>query len=88
MAKSIKLDRERALYIYETMNNIRSFEEKAVSLFEANQLRGSVHLCIGEEAIPATVCLCWTIMIILPLHTEGMDTALQKAPILTVQWRN
>ena len=56
MAKSIKLDRERALYIYETMNNIRSFEEKAVSLFEANQLRGSVHLCIGEEAIPATVC--------------------------------
>lgn len=56
MAKSIKLDRERALYIYETMNNIRSFEEKAVSLFEANKLRGSVHLCIGEEAIPATVC--------------------------------
>ena len=56
MAKSIKLDRERALYIYETMNNIRSFEEKAVSLFEANQVRGSVHLCIGEEAIPATVC--------------------------------
>ncbi|MFR1517380.1 MAG: thiamine pyrophosphate-dependent dehydrogenase E1 component subunit alpha [Clostridia bacterium] len=52
----MKLDRERALYIYETMNNIRSFEEKAVSLFEANKLRGSVHLCIGEEAIPATVC--------------------------------
>lgn len=56
MAKSVKLDRERALQIYETMNNIRSFEEKAVSLFEANKLRGSVHLCIGEEAIPATVC--------------------------------
>ncbi len=56
MAKSVKLDRERALKIYETMNNIRCFEEKALSLFEANKLRGSVHLCIGEEAIPATVC--------------------------------
>lgn len=38
------------------MNKIRKFEEKAVQLFESNKLRGSVHLCIGEEAIPATVC--------------------------------
>lgn len=49
------MDRERALHIYATMNRIRKFEEKAVQLFEANKLRGSVHLYIGEEAIAATV---------------------------------
>ena len=38
------------------MNKIRKFEEKALHLFETNKLRGSVHLCIGEEASPATVC--------------------------------
>ncbi len=54
--KGVRLDRDKALQIYETMNDIRCFEEKALSLFEANKLRGSVHLCIGEEAIPATVC--------------------------------
>lgn len=50
------MDRERAGWIYKTMNKIRKFEEKALSLFEANKLRGSVHLCIGQEAVPATVC--------------------------------
>lgn len=49
------MDKERALLIYATMNRIRKFEEKAVQLFEANKLRGSVHLYIGEEAIAATV---------------------------------
>jgi pyruvate dehydrogenase E1 component alpha subunit len=42
--------------IYYMMQLIRKFEEKALSLFEANKLRGSVHLCIGQEAIPASVC--------------------------------
>ncbi len=42
--------------IYFMMHKIRKFEEKALYLFESNKLRGSVHLCIGEEAIPATVC--------------------------------
>lgn len=42
--------------IYFMMNKIRKFEEKALHLFETNKLRGSVHLCIGEEASPATVC--------------------------------
>ena len=38
------------------MSLIRAFEEKALALFEADKLRGSVHLCIGQEAIPAAVC--------------------------------
>lgn len=50
------IENERIIKIYKTMNKIRKFEEKALSLFESNKLRGSVHLCIGQEAIPATVC--------------------------------
>ncbi len=37
------------------MYRIRAFEMKAVSLFEENKLRGSVHLCVGEEAGPAAM---------------------------------
>ena len=50
------MEKQRALHIYTTMNIIRKFEEKALHLFESNLLRGSVHLCVGQEAIPATVC--------------------------------
>ena len=50
------MDKKRALWIYETMNKIRAFEEKAYKLFEENKLRGSVHLYTGEEACAATVC--------------------------------
>jgi len=50
------MDKDRLLWIYKTMNEIRKFEEMAVRLFEQNKLRGSVHLYIGEEAIAATVC--------------------------------
>lgn len=50
------IEKDRARFIYQTMNQIRSFELKAVSLFESNKLRGSVHLYVGEEAIAATVC--------------------------------
>lgn len=50
------MERERALHIYQTMIRIRAFESKALKLFEENQLRGSVHLYIGEEAVAATVC--------------------------------
>jgi pyruvate dehydrogenase E1 component alpha subunit len=50
------IEKERMLRIYSMMNDIRKFEEKALSLFEANKLRGSVHLYIGQEAIAATVC--------------------------------
>ena len=37
------------------MYRIRAFEMKALSFFERNILRGSVHLCVGEEAAPATM---------------------------------
>jgi len=50
------ISKERKLWIYKTMNQIRHFEQKAQSLFEQNKLRGSVHLYAGEEAIAAAVC--------------------------------
>ena len=50
------MNKEQYLDILFMMHKIRKFEEKALYFFEANKLRGSVHLCIGEEAIPATVC--------------------------------
>jgi TPP-dependent pyruvate/acetoin dehydrogenase alpha subunit len=50
------MKKEHYLDILSMMYKIRKFEEKALSFFEENKLRGSVHLCIGQEAIPATVC--------------------------------
>ncbi|KZL89209.1 thiamine pyrophosphate-dependent dehydrogenase E1 component subunit alpha [Clostridium magnum] len=50
------IDKERMLWIYKKMHEIRKFELKAVELFEADKLRGSVHLYVGEEAVAATVC--------------------------------
>ncbi len=43
------------LDIYLVMNQIRKFEETALRFFEENRLRGSVHLCIGQEAVEAAV---------------------------------
>jgi len=47
------IKKEKLLWIYTKMNEIRKFEEAAYKLFEENKLRGSVHLYIGEEAIAA-----------------------------------
>lgn len=50
------MEKERAIRIYDMMQKIRAFEEKAYKLFEENKLRGSVHLYTGQEAIAATIC--------------------------------
>jgi pyruvate dehydrogenase E1 component alpha subunit len=50
-----KISKEKQLWIYRVMNEIRLFEEKAYEFFLENKLRGSVHLYIGEEAIAAAV---------------------------------
>lgn len=50
------MSQERYLWIYRKMQEIRQFEMKALELFEANALRGSVHLYVGQEAVAATVC--------------------------------
>ena len=45
------LSREKALWIFRKMNEIRNFEETAWKLYSENRVYGSVHLYIGEEAI-------------------------------------
>ncbi len=47
--------RETLLSIYTVMKQIRLFEETAFRFFQENKLRGSVHLCIGQEAISASI---------------------------------
>ena len=47
--------RELLLDIYLVMKQIRLFEETSFRFFQENKLRGSVHLCIGQEAVSASV---------------------------------
>jgi pyruvate dehydrogenase E1 component alpha subunit len=47
--------KELLLDIYLVMKQIRLFEETSFRFFQENKLRGSVHLCIGQEAISASV---------------------------------
>jgi len=48
--------------MYEQMLTIRSFEEKAIELFEHNLIRGNIHPCIGQEAVSVGACS--------PLHQD------------------
>lgn len=42
--------------MYSTMLRIRMFEEKIVELYPGQEMKCPVHLCIGQEAVPAGVC--------------------------------
>jgi len=48
-------DRAQALDLLRGMIRIRRFEEKCAELYSAMKIRGFLHLCIGEEAIPVGV---------------------------------
>jgi TPP-dependent pyruvate/acetoin dehydrogenase alpha subunit len=41
---------------YRQMCTIRRFEEQAMALVQSREITGSVHLCIGQEAIPVGAC--------------------------------
>lgn len=45
------------LDMYSSMLRIRMFEEKIVELYPEQEMKCPVHLCIGQEAIAAGVCL-------------------------------
>jgi TPP-dependent pyruvate/acetoin dehydrogenase alpha subunit len=47
---------EAAIEAYRAMRRIRSFEETARALFLRGQILGSVHLCVGQEAVSVGVC--------------------------------
>jgi pyruvate dehydrogenase E1 component alpha subunit len=44
------------LRVYRIMVTIRSFEQKLQELSKKGILRGSIHFCIGQEAVAAGVC--------------------------------
>jgi pyruvate dehydrogenase E1 component alpha subunit len=48
-----RIVREEALAMWRQMARIRRFEEKCAELYQAEKIRGFLHLCIGEEAIAA-----------------------------------
>jgi pyruvate dehydrogenase E1 component alpha subunit len=48
-------ERDQALDLLRGMIRIRRFEEKCAELYSAMKIRGVLHLCIGEEAIPVGV---------------------------------
>lgn len=51
------LTRKMLLDMYAMMLRIRMFEEKIVDLYPEQEMKCPVHLCIGQEAIAAGVCL-------------------------------
>lgn len=44
------------LKLYEKMILIRQFENGALDLYSKNAIKGSIHVCIGQEAIAVGVC--------------------------------
>ena len=54
----MKFSREELLRHYETMVKIRKFEMEAHRARAAQEILGSVHLYVGEEAVAAGVCAC------------------------------
>ena len=52
----MELSRDGALWIYERMRLIRSFEERVAGLFADGLIPGFVHLYAGEEAVAVGVC--------------------------------
>ena len=52
----MELSRDGALWIYERMRLIRSFEERVARLFADGLIPGFVHLYAGEEAVAVGVC--------------------------------
>ena len=50
------IDTERLIAHYRTMSRIRAFEEAAEAALKAGDVKGAIHLSIGQEAIAAGVC--------------------------------
>ncbi len=55
MTGKIHLDRAHLHGLYRAMRRIRRFEAKCVELYQAQKIRGFLHLCDGEEAVSVGV---------------------------------
>lgn len=55
MSEKIRLDHDHALTLLREMERIRRFEAKCVELYQAQKIRGFLHLYDGEEAVAVGV---------------------------------
>ena len=55
--KQIVHDRELAVWSLQTMWKIRRFEEAVEDLYGRGLMHGTMHLSIGQEAVPTAACL-------------------------------
>jgi len=56
----VKIPMKELLAGYERMLLIRHFEETVLALFKKGVLKGTTHLCAGQEAVAVGVCLLLT----------------------------
>jgi pyruvate dehydrogenase E1 component alpha subunit len=56
----MEISKNKAIALYQTMVEIRRFEERVSRLYAKGKIPGFVHLYIGEEAVAAGVCSCLT----------------------------
>lgn len=52
----MELSREKMLGMYGTMLRIRNFEQTVVCLFKQNQIYGTTHVSLGQEAVAVGAC--------------------------------
>ena len=50
------LQKNKLIHMYQKMQEIRRFEEKLYYLFLTGTMPGTIHECVGQEAIPVGVC--------------------------------
>jgi TPP-dependent pyruvate/acetoin dehydrogenase alpha subunit len=74
----MKGDRFVDLRMYKTMASIRSFEKKLGELSRKGILRGSIHFCIGQEAVAAGVCAALQPTDYITSHHRGHGHAIAK----------
>ena len=72
------LNKERLLRMYEQMQTIRTFEERAGKEFAAGKIPGFVHLYAGEEAVAVGVCSHLTDDDFITSHHRGHGHCIAK----------
>jgi pyruvate dehydrogenase E1 component alpha subunit len=60
MTPKLHLTRETLLGLLDQMTRVRRFEEKCAELYQAEKIRGFLHLAVGEEAISTAVMAALT----------------------------
>src|SRR3989440_209258 len=72
------LDRSQLLRLYEQMETIRKFEERAGKEFAAGKIPGFVHLYAGEEGVAVGVCAHLTDADFITSHHRGHGHCIAK----------